>query len=83
LIVKFNWIKPTSRACFIAGVVTRVHVGKMTMDQAIDHTLSLERQCKNPHLISKRELQSLKRDCEAELKKIRKSARAVPAAGGR
>ncbi|WP_218135454.1 hypothetical protein [Paenibacillus sp. 276b] len=55
----------------------------MTMDQAIDYTLSLERQCKNPHLIPKRELQSLKCDCEAELKRIRKSAGAVPAAGGR
>ncbi|CAI6075250.1 hypothetical protein PAECIP112173_02366 [Paenibacillus sp. JJ-100] len=81
--MRFHWIKPTSRACFIAGVVTRVHIGKMTMDQAIDFTLSLERQCKNPHLISKRELQSLKRDSDAELIRIRKSTGAVPAAGGR
>lgn len=81
--MKFHWIKPTSRACFIAAVVTRVHVGKMTMDQAIDYTLSLERQCKYPHLIPQREFKSLKRDCEAELERIRKSAGAVPAAGGR
>ncbi|MBU5356096.1 hypothetical protein KQI74_27985 [Paenibacillus barcinonensis] len=81
--MRFHWIKPTSRACCIAGVVTRVHVGKMTLDQAIDYTLSLERQCKNSHLIPKRELQSLKRDSKTELERIRKSAGAVPAAGGR
>ncbi|MDN8592068.1 hypothetical protein Q0V21_25300 [Paenibacillus sp. 11B] len=81
--MRFYWIKSTSRACFIAAVVTRVNVGKMTMDQAIDHTLSLERQCKNPHLISKREFKSLKRDSETELKRIQETRRAVPAAGGR
>ncbi|MGF6354020.1 hypothetical protein ABIE27_001930 [Paenibacillus sp. 4624] len=79
--LKFHWIKPTSRACFIAGVVTRVHVGKMTMDQAIDHTLSLERQCKNPHLISQRELKSLKREAENQIRKIQETRRAVPAGG--
>lgn len=79
--MRFHWIKPTSRACFIAAVVTRVNVGKMTMDQAIDHTLSLERQCKNPHLISQRELKRLKKDAEAMIRKIQETRRAVPAGG--
>lgn len=81
--MRFHWIKPASRACFIAAVVTRVGVKKMTIDQAIDYTLSLEIQCKNPHLISKRELKSLKRDSETELKRVKETRRAVAAAGGR
>ncbi|MGF6357144.1 hypothetical protein ABIE27_005083 [Paenibacillus sp. 4624] len=79
--MKFHWIKSTSRACFISAVAIRVHVGKMTIDQAIDHTLSLERQCKNPHLISQRELKSLKREAEDQLHKIQETRRAVPAGG--
>lgn len=79
--VRFYWIKPTSRACFIAAVVTRVNVGKMTIDQAIDHTLSLERQCENPLLISQRELKRLKKEAEAMIRKIQETRRAVPAGG--
>lgn len=79
--MKFFWIKPTSRACFIAAVVTRVNVRKMTIDQAIDFTLSREIQCKNPHLIPKRELKSVKREAEAQIQKIQETRRAVPAGG--
>lgn len=80
--MRFVWIKPTSRACFIAAVVTRVNVGKMTIDHAINHTLSLERQCRHPHLISKRELKSVKREAEAQIRKIQETRRAVPTGGG-
>ncbi|RAW13689.1 hypothetical protein DC345_18035 [Paenibacillus taichungensis] len=79
--MRFYWIKNTSRACFIAAVVTRVNVGKMTIDHAIDHTLSLERQCKNPHLISQREIKRLKKEAEAMIRKIQETRRAVPAGG--
>lgn len=79
--VRLQWIKPTSRACFISAVVTRVGLKKMTIDQAIDYTLSLEIQCKNPHLISKRELNSIRREAQAEIRKIQETRRAVPAGG--
>lgn len=81
--MRFQWIKPTSRACCIAAVVTRVGLKNMTVDQAIDFTLSREIQCKNPHLISQRELKSLKRGAEAQIRKIEETRRAVPVAGGR
>ncbi|UOK65311.1 hypothetical protein MT997_13780 [Paenibacillus sp. OVF10] len=79
--MKFYWIKSTSRACFISAVAIRSELKKMTVDQAIDYTLSLEIQCKNPHLISKRELNSLKRDAEAQIRMIQETRRAVPAGG--
>ncbi|MEY8748576.1 hypothetical protein AB9M62_56985 [Bacillales bacterium AN1005] len=53
----------------------------MTIDQAIDFTLSREIQCKNPHLIPKRELKSVKREAEAQIQKIQETRRAVPAGG--
>ncbi|MDT9719178.1 hypothetical protein QVE09_09715 [Paenibacillus sp. ClWae2A] len=79
--MRFHWIKPTSRACFISAVAIRSELKKMTVDQAIDYTLSLEIQCKNPHLISQRELKRLKKDAEAMIRRIQETRRAVPAGG--
>jgi hypothetical protein len=68
--MRFYWIRSTSRACFVAAVVTRVNTGEMEIDEAFQYTLSLERQAKNIHLISDRQLKSLKRDSEAVLRRI-------------
>ncbi|WKL00856.1 hypothetical protein Q0F98_28575 [Paenibacillus amylolyticus] len=40
--MRFYWIKSTSRACFISAVAIRSELKKMTVDQAIDYTLSLK-----------------------------------------
>ncbi|MEK5376608.1 hypothetical protein [Paenibacillus sp. FSL P2-0173] len=80
--MRFYWIRSTSRACFIAAVVTRVNTGGMALDKAFEYTLSLERQAKNTHLISNREIKSLKRDIEAVMRRIEETRRAVPAPAG-
>jgi hypothetical protein len=40
--MRFHWIKPKSRACFISAVAIQSELKKMTVDQAIDYTLSLD-----------------------------------------
>lgn len=78
-----HWYRKTSQAACVAGAAIRVLLKGMEPDEALQQTLYSRRHTDNPEEITIDELLALKETTQARLDEMRKSARAVPAAGGR
>ncbi|MGN7352396.1 hypothetical protein ACTHPJ_13810 [Paenibacillus amylolyticus] len=78
-----HWYRKSSPAACVAGATIRVLLQGIEPDEALQQTLYNGRHTDNPEEITFDELNSLKETTQAHLEQIRKSAGAVPAAGGR
>lgn len=57
--MQFKWNKKSSKACFVAGVVTRIRLQGMSIEKAIEETWSASSKAKHPELIPANELADL------------------------
>ncbi|MDO7908469.1 hypothetical protein Q5741_18880 [Paenibacillus sp. JX-17] len=80
--MNFQWIKSNSRSCCVAGVVNRMLLQNLSLDEAIDKTLQTGRQAVNVHLIPVHELESIRSAAIELQKRVEETRRAVPADGG-
>ncbi|WP_063564866.1 hypothetical protein [Paenibacillus sp. O199] len=78
-----HWHRKSSPAACAAGAAVRVLLQGLEPDTALQQTLYNGRHTDNPEDITLDEIVSLKETTRAHLEQIRKSAGAVPAAGGR
>lgn len=78
-----HWHRKSSPAACAAGAAIRVLLQGLEPEAALHQTLYNGRHTDNPEDITIDELHSLKQNTHAHLAEIRKSAGAVPAAGGR
>lgn len=81
--MSLHWYKKTSPAACAAGAAIRVLLKGIEPDEALQQTLYNGRHTDNPEDITFDELNTLKETTHAHLEHIRKTAGAVPAAGGR
>lgn len=71
--MRFSWMRQSSRAGLIAAIVTRVTIKGISIESALD--ISLPRFSVNPESISQLERKRILRDAQAELRRIEETRR--------